>query len=130
MVRRVGFGDAERPPKAKRIDNQSTPAKKTASGKRTTRWVVGGFLLVWLTAWSAAIAFAIEKIRDQGLSPAEFGLFIWIAVAMVFWLLAANLLWRALTGRPLSIGKSKRSSAGRKHGHGLDRGDWDHGGND
>ncbi len=130
MARRVGFGDTEKPPKEHRIDSQTKPANKTGGGKRKTRWIVGVFVLVWLIAWSAAIAFAIEEIVDQGLGASDFGLFIWVAVAMMFWLLAANLLWRALTGRPLSSGKSKRRSADRQHGHGLDRGDWDHGAND
>lgn len=130
MVRRVGFGDAERPPKANRNDNQTTPAINAGGGKRTTRRIVGAFLLVWLTAWSAAIAFSAQEIMDQGLGAADIGLLIWAVVASVFWLLAANLLWRVLTGRPLSSGKSMRKSANRQHGRGLDRGDWDHGAND
>lgn len=130
MVRRVGFGDAEKPPKANRNDKQSAPAKTASGGRRTTRLIVGAFLLVWLTAWSAAIAVSVNKIMAQGLGAADIGLLIWAAVATVFWLLAANLLWRVLTGRPLSNGKSKRSRADRHHGHGLDRGDWDHGAND
>lgn len=130
MVRRVGFGDADRPPKENRKDNQTAPARKAGGGKRTTRRIVGAFLLVWLTAWSAAIAVSVKKIMGQGLDAADIGLLIWAAVAAVFWLLAANLLWRVLTGRPLSSGKPRRSSASRHRGHGLDRGDWDHGAND
>lgn len=92
--------------------------------------IVGAFLLVWLTAWSAAIAFSVDEIIEQGLGGADIGLFIWVAVASVFWLLAVNMLWRVLAGRPLSIGKPNRSSDMRQRGHGLDRGDWDHGGHD
>jgi hypothetical protein len=130
MVRRVGFGDTEKPPKEKRIDKQEAPARQAGGGKRATRLIVGAFLLVWLTAWSAAIAFSIEEIFDQGLGAAEIGLFVWVAVASIFWLLAANMLWRVLTGQPLSNGKRNRTSHTRQRGHGLDRGDWDHGGND
>lgn len=130
MVRRVGFGDADRPPKANSNDKQAAPARNAGGGKRTTRRIVGVFLMVWLTAWSDAIAVSVNKIMAQGLGAADIGLLIWVIVAAVFWLLAANLLWRVLTGRPLSNGKSKRSTANRHHGRGLDRGDWGLGAND
>lgn len=130
MVRRVGFGDSDRPPKENRNNKSPAPAPRKAGGKRTTRWIVGAFLLFWLAAWSTAIAASINEIMDQGLGAADIGLFIWVAVASVFWLLAVNLFWRVLTGRPLSSGKKRRSSSSHQQGHGLDRGDWDHGGDD
>ncbi len=130
MVRRVGFGDSDRPPRQKHKDNQPPPAPKAGGGKRTTRVIVGAFLLVWLAAWSTAIAFSVESIMDQGLGAADIGLFIWVAVASIFWLLAVTMLWKVMTGQPLSIGKTKRLSHKGQQGYGLDRGDWDHGEND
>lgn len=128
MVRRVGFGDTEKSPKDKHNEEQPSPPPRERGGKSTTRLIVGAFLLVWLAAWSTAIAFSVGEIMDQGLGAANIGLFIWVAVAFVFWGLAVNMLWRVLTGRPLSNGKKRRSPT--HQGHGLDRGDWDHGAND
>lgn len=130
MVRRVGFGGNDKPPKKNSIDDRPASSAPSGGGKLTTRLIAGAFLLAWLAAWSTAIAFSIHEIIDQGLGAADIGLFIWVAVASVFWVLAVNMLWRVLTGRPLSNGKAKRSHDPRRHGHGRDRGDWDHGAND
>ncbi len=130
MVRRVGFGDDKEPPKQQRSDHRSVPPPKSGGGKSTTRLIVGVFLVVWLTAWSAAIAFSINQIVDQGLGAADFGLFIWVGFASLFWLLAISMLWRVLTGRPLSGGNKKQSHRMRSVRDSDSHNDWGRGGND
>jgi hypothetical protein len=130
MVRRVGFGDNKEPPKQQRSDHRSVPPPKSGGGKSTTRLIVDVFLVFWLTAWSAAIAFSINQIVDQGLGAADIGLFIWVGFASLFWLLAINMLWRVLTGRPLSGGNKKLGPRRRSVRDGDDHNDWGRGGND
>ncbi len=129
MVRRVGFGDSNKSPKKERIVELPNPSAHAGGGRRSSRFIVGAFLTVWLTLWSVAIVFAVNAIVVQGLGSADIGLFVWVSVASLFWLLAANLLWRVLTGRPLGRAKMKRSD-GHQHRGGLNRDDWDHGEND
>ena len=129
MVRRVGFGDSEKSPKKERDVEQPKPPASAGGGKRSTRLIVAAFLIVWLTLWSVAIAFAVNAIMGQGSGSADIGLFVWVGVASLFWLLAANLLWRVLTGQPLARVKKGPSRAGQRR-NGTNRGDWDHGEND
>ena len=130
MVRRVGFGDSEKPPR--RTQQKSSAPEPAGKGgpKGATRLIVGVFLLVWLVAWSAGIAFAIDEIMSQGLGAAETFLFIWVGVATIFWLLAVSMLWRIMTGRPLSNRKRRNWGVATKDHRGLNRGDWDHGAHD
>ena len=130
MARRVGFGDSDRPPKKERQERKSEGRAAKGGVKGATRWIVGGFLAFWLTGWSAAIAFAVSEVIDQGPGGAETFLFVWVAIASVFWVLAVYMLWRVLTGRPISNGG--RMNRGRAPGEngGLNRGDWDPGGDD
>lgn len=130
MVRRVGFGDDKEPPRQQCSDHRSVPPSKGGGGKSTTRLIVGVFLVVWLTAWSAAIAFSVNQNVDQGLGAADIGLFIWVGFASLFWLLAISMLWRVLTGRPLSGGSKKRSPRKRSLRVSDDHNDWGRGGND
>ena len=130
MVRRVGFGDGDEPSKQAKHTQDETPPANTGAPKGATRLIVGAFLVVWLAAWSAAIAFAADKIMSQGLGAAETFLFVWVGVATIFWLLAANLLWRVLTGRPLSTRKRRNWGQTPPERGGLRRGDWDHGAHD
>lgn len=125
MVRRVGFGDSDKPPTESR---KSEPPKGGVKG--LTRVIVGAFLIVWLAAWSAAIAFAVNEIMAEGLGGAETFLFIWVAVATLFWLLAVSLLWRILTGRPLSNRNRRNWGRARKDHSGFNRGAWDRGAHD
>ena len=130
MVRRVGFGDEDRSPREEPKDApQSTPPSK-GGGKGGTRFVVGAFLSVWLLGWSAGIAAAINEIIEQGLGAADTFLFVWVAFASIFWVIAVVMLWRSLTGRPIS--NSRRRNWGRtpQERGGVRRGDWDHGAND
>ncbi len=130
MVRRVGFGDSDKQPKRNRqTENANSPAPPRGPGG-ATRWIVGAFLLVWLAAWSSAIAFSVNEIMTQGLGAAGMFLFVWVGVASIFWLLAANMLWRVLTGRPLSNRKRRNWGRAPKGHGGVRRGDWDHGAND
>ena len=130
MVRRVGFGDEDRPPRRNQRRRDAPPPARGAGPSGATRLLVGAFLLVWLAAWSTAIAFAVNEIMSQGLGAAETFLFIWVGVASIFWLLAANMLWRVLTGRPLSNRKRRNWGRAPKGHGGVRRGDWDHGAND
>ena len=127
MVRRVGFGGSEKS-RADERDQDKPPPPAAGGGKGATQLIVGAFLLVWLAAWSTAIAFSVSEIMAQGLGAADTFLFIWVGVASVFWVLAVNVLWRVLTGRPLSNGRRNRRNLSRNGG--VDRGDWDHGAHD
>lgn len=130
MVRRVGFGDNDRPPRKNRKLVDATAPAPSSGAARSTRLFVGAFLVIWLTLWSAAIAFSVNQIMAQGFGAADMFLFIWVGVASVFWLLAVNMLWRILTGRSLSGGaRSNWGRAPKSHG-GANRGDWDHGADD
>ena len=128
MVRRVGFGGSEKSQADECDQDKPSPPPAAGGGKGATRLIVGAFLLVWLAAWSTAIAFAVSEIMDQGLGAADTFLFIWVGVASVFWVLAVNVLWRVLTGQPLSNGRRNRRNQSRNGG--LDRSDWDHGAHD
>ena len=123
MVRRVGFGDSDRPPKQEQRNSDQTPPARAGGPKKTTRLVVGAFMLAWLAGWSVAIAVAVDQIMAQGLGAVDAFLLIWIGVAAIFWLLAANVIWRVATGRPLS-NRTRRNwgRAPRDHG-GVNRGD-------
>lgn len=133
MARRVGFGD-DSPPKKK-----ATPRSKPLSKPRPTlaslarlrrerkspgveapktpllgRLFVGGFLLIWLTGWSAGIIFAIGaflgefgEFRGGGDLFARGFLFVWISFALIGWWFAARALLRIIRGEPIQTGKSK-----------------------
>ncbi|MEM7270790.1 MAG: hypothetical protein AAF401_16255 [Pseudomonadota bacterium] len=109
MVRRVGFGDryGER-----RTDKRIETAERTSSPRRSgvSRVFIGGFLIVWLVGWTSGIVFALSEIVEQGLGAADFGLFVWVAFAVIGWIFAVVMLFRVITGRPL--GKSK---GGHRH---------------
>ena len=132
MVRRVGFGDDSPPPKkdtpksrsaanprptlaslsrAKR--DRNTPAAPGAKTPLLARLFIGGFLLVWLTGWSAGIVFALGAFLGEFV---DFGpgdifvkgfLFVWISFALIGWWFAARALLRVLRGQPLQAAKRK-----------------------
>ena len=130
MVRRVGFGGDGEPPRNKaQRENRDAPPPRGGK-KRFVRLLVGAFLCVWLIGWSLAIAAAVEEIMAEGLGAAETALFVWVAVAAVFWVIALVFLWRLMTGRPIS-NRQRRNWGGAKPSQGgLRNTDFDDRGGD
>lgn len=117
MARRVGFGgsgekrDEKRPPKRapKPPRTKTTRPVVPDSGVADTapsvagRLLVGGFLLLWLTLWSAGIVFAALTLFSEwgdGETFASGFLLLWLVFALIGWWVAVKMLLGVVRGDP------------------------------
>ena len=127
MVRRVGFGrsdeDARRPLRrrsvssridaaADRDDAFPTEAKPPLIG----RIFAGGFLLIWLTGWSAGIIFAATALISEWREGETFVsgfLALWLALALIGWVFAVRALLMVIRGERVRFRKRTGAAPSR-----------------
>ncbi|MEO1291692.1 MAG: hypothetical protein AAFV62_02485 [Pseudomonadota bacterium] len=97
------------PQKAEELIAAAETAGSAFSG--IARFFIAGFLLLWLTGWSAGILIiagqlliGLEEGFDEGAGFAA----IWLVIALVAWYFAARAFWAVVSGKGLK-GTSRSS---------------------
>lgn len=113
MARRVGFGKdvSDGGPKGRsgggqggRFDGGDDGGDDGGGGRRKNRLVPAVFLTVWLVLWAAGMFYVAGALLGEAGAESGVGslaMIIWLAVAVVGWLIGLRALRRVLRGEPI-----------------------------